>query len=496
MRRMTALMITALMVEAFVACSDDEQTSSTSPAQSTVAVDKQTTTSPTEPRTTPPNSFPARSTVTVTVTDVEGAVGYDLAGVLFDGDGSKLLDGIGGFGVVVDTDPFSTTQVVRASQPGLETESFRPESDWPYVTDEPLVLEPGTYHLQLWLGEWPLCCYSFPWVPADSPTLTGCGRTFTVMQGEPVTIAVGPPRSERGPGAACVDVDPHQSPATSVPPGSESLPLTNERYLDPVFDKVELTTVTFAEGLPDLVDGHPTALRLDIYEPVGDTAEHRPVIVWIHGGGFTGGSRRSHRDVATAYARLGYVTASVDYRTDPGNQCGAVRDRSIADPDVLVTETERCERTLQAAQDDVALAIAWLRSHATEYRIDSTRIAVGGFSAGAVTAINLAQRQNTDGLVPAESAVSAALAASGCNFDPKSIDATDTPISVLASGGEHLVPYTCVVETLDRAEAAGVTVQRLLYPTESAHADGLYEQHKADVDAAWREFLIINLDLD
>lgn len=50
----------------------------------------------------------------MTVTDVEDAVGYELAGVVYEGDGSKLLNGIGGFGVVVNTDPFSTTQVVLA----------------------------------------------------------------------------------------------------------------------------------------------------------------------------------------------------------------------------------------------------------------------------------------------------------------------------------------------------------------------------------------------
>jgi acetyl esterase/lipase len=285
-------------------------------------------------------------------------------------------------------------------------------------------------------------------------------------------------------------------PATTLPLDSDSIPLTGDRYLDPVFDAVEVSTATFADDLADLVDGHPTSLQLDIYQPDGDTAARRPVIVWIHGGGFTGGSRSSEAEIATAYARLGYVTASVDYRTDPDNRCGAVRDQTIADPGLLDTETERCKRALQAAQDDVALAIAWLRSHAPDYRIDPTRIAVGGFSAGAVTAVNLAQRQNTTGPAPAVSAVSMALAASGCNFDPESIDGTDAPISILAAGGDQLVPYTCSVDTLDRAEAAGVMVQRLLYPNANAHAYGLYVQHQADVDTAWRDFLIVNFDLD
>lgn len=162
---------------------------------------------------------------------------------------------------------------------------------------------------------------------------------------------------------------------------------------------------------------------------------------------------------------------------------------------MLDRETDRCARALQAGQDEVALAIAWLRSNAADFRIDTSRIAVGGFSAGAVTAIDLAQRQNLAGPAPAESSVSVALAASGCNFDPGSIDAADAPISILAAGGDRAVPSRCSVETLDLAEAAGVDVQRLLSPDETGHAGGLYDRHRAEVDAAWREFLLTQLGL-
>lgn len=285
-------------------------------------------------------------------------------------------------------------------------------------------------------------------------------------------------------------------PTTSTPAGSGSTAPANDRYRDPVFDTVEVSTATFADGLADLVDGHSTSLQLDVYEPVGDTEGHRPVIVWIHGGGFKGGSRGGEAEIATTYARLGYVTASVDYRTDPENRCLDVQDRAIADPTVLETETARCERALQAAQDDVALAIAWLRSHAVGYRIDPARVAVGGFSAGAVTVVYLAQRQNSLGPTPADSAVSVALAASGCNYYPDSIDAADAPISILAAGGDRSVPYACSVETLDRAEASGVMVQRLLYPNEDGHAYGLYSDHQTAVDTAWRDFLVVAMDLE
>jgi len=204
MCRTTVLMITALMVGGLVSCSEDEQTSSTTQDQTTVAVEDESTTTSTEDQATSTTSLPATSTVTVTVTNIENAVGYDLAGVLHKGDGLELRTAIGGFGATVEADPFSTTQVVRAPQPDLDIDNFRPESAWPYVTDEPLMLEPGTYRLQLWLGEPPLCCYDWPWLPAGSSTLTGCTTLITVKEDEQVNITVSmPPRSGQGPETEC-----------------------------------------------------------------------------------------------------------------------------------------------------------------------------------------------------------------------------------------------------------------------------------------------------
>jgi dienelactone hydrolase len=112
-----------------------------------------------------------------------------------------------------------------------------------------------------------------------------------------------------------------------------------------------------------------------------------------------------------------------------------------------------------------------------------------------VTAVNLAQRQNLSGPTPPESEVSAALAASGCNYFPESIDADDAPLSMLAAGRDAAVPFACSTATVDEAEAAGVPVQRLLYPAESGHAKGLYTTHQTEVDAAWQEFLVVHLRL-
>lgn len=266
------------------------------------------------------------------------------------------------------------------------------------------------------------------------------------------------------------------------------------RYVDLVFSSTTMSTATYKQTT-DLTTGGPLALVTDVYQPAGDTFAKRPAIVWIHGGGFKGGDRSKFTDVAKAYARRGYVTLSIEYRLDPGNRCQAVQDGEIP-PEQLAAETARCERAITAAKHDAQSSVVWLRTKATTYKVDPTRIAVGGGSAGAITALNVGQQSNPDGgAVPANLRVGAVLAMSGCQYDLTSIDRNDAPVAMLASGGDQAVPYSCSVATVDAARAAGTPVSTMYYPHESAHAQQLYKDHQAAVDKSWTSFLITQLRL-
>lgn len=262
------------------------------------------------------------------------------------------------------------------------------------------------------------------------------------------------------------------------------------RYTDRVFASAARSTATYATASA-LIGGAPTTLWLDIYQPVGDTLAARPAIVWIHGGGFVGGSRGDLADIATAYARRGYVTFSIDYRLDRGSRCGAVQD-GVTDPQVVA----RCAAVIAAAQEDALDAIRWVRDNAATYRIDTTRVAVGGSSAGAVTALNVAQNANpTHGPVRGRIKVGAALAVSGCQYDLSSIDANDAPISMVHAGGDRTVPYSCAVATVDRVKSFATIARRIFYPDESRHGLALYDAHRLTVDASWTGFLKARLGL-
>jgi dienelactone hydrolase len=271
------------------------------------------------------------------------------------------------------------------------------------------------------------------------------------------------------------------------------------RYVDQVFGGADATSDVRYATATDLVSGAPRDLTLDWFEPRGDPSSSRPVVVWIHGGGFRGGTKAATAEVASAYARRGYVTLSIDYRLDPGNRCQDVQDGKITDPAQYDLERARCERAIIAAQHDAQGAIRWARGNAGALGIDRARIGVAGFSAGAVTAVHVAQRSEDPGDVGDHdgrvSTVRAGLAASGCNYDPDSIAAGDAPVFLLASEDDGAVPFSCVRQTERLSRAAGTDVGTRYYLDEGTHAKALYDKYRADVDADWTAFLVDHLDL-
>jgi pectinesterase len=98
-------------------------------------------------------------------------------------------------------------------------------------------------------------------------------------------------------------------------------------------------------------------LQLDVFYPTAKRKKGYPAVLFIHGGGWRSGDRSQHVPMAQQLAAKGYVTATVEYR--------------------LSTEAR-----YPAAVHDLKAAIRWLRASARQYPIDTTKIAVWGFSAG------------------------------------------------------------------------------------------------------------------
>jgi acetyl esterase/lipase len=98
--------------------------------------------------------------------------------------------------------------------------------------------------------------------------------------------------------------------------------------------------------------GHPRQV-LDLYLP--KSKDKFPLIIWIHGGAFMGGSKQDH--VPLDYLERRYAVASINYRLS--------------------------QHALFPAQiEDCKSAVRWLRTHAEKYQLDAERFAAWGESAG------------------------------------------------------------------------------------------------------------------
>ena len=106
--------------------------------------------------------------------------------------------------------------------------------------------------------------------------------------------------------------------------------------------------------VPYVTDGHARQ-KLDLYLPEQSTGP-RPLVVWIHGGGWAAGSKNG-LPAADGLIKSGYVCASVEYRFSQ-------------------------DAKYPAQIEDCKAAIRWLRAHAAEYGIDPKRVGVWGASAG------------------------------------------------------------------------------------------------------------------
>lgn len=154
------------------------------------------------------------------------------------------------------------------------------------------------------------------------------------------------------------------------------LDLTDER-------KLAMGRALLRRGLPPVAgvdirsrvlagdDGAP-APRVVVYERP-DRERPSGALLWIHGGGMVMGTpEQDHQWCSSLADELGILVASVDYRLAP-------------------------EDPFPAGLDDCMATLTWLDESADELGVASSRIAVGGASAGGGLAAAVCQRARDEG---------------------------------------------------------------------------------------------------
>lgn len=237
-----------------------------------------------------------------------------------------------------------------------------------------------------------------------------------------------------------------------------SLPLEkcgDVRFNQDIFEEVEVTTEKYGENM-NFNGSELQELMVDIYQPVGDEAEMRPLVIWAFGGSFIGGERANMASYAEANAKKGFVGACIDYRIlDPA--VTGIPD-SIVGLDIAVK-----------AMGDMKAAIRFFRQDAAttnKYKIDPDKIFIGGLSAGGIVALTAGIASEDDIVwdhvkeaielnggfegtsgdaenLTYSSEVNGIINLSGAMYNIDWLDATDPPIVAMHGDEDETVKYDC-----------------------------------------------------
>lgn len=143
-------------------------------------------------------------------------------------------------------------------------------------------------------------------------------------------------------------------------------------FKDAVFDKVNIEKDILYNAEKVKKEKY---YQLDFYTPAQDSLnKKKPLIIWMHGGGFKFGSKNATEIKlwANEFAKRGYAFAAINYRLSNKNTLFKFKD--------LV---EACYDNVE----DVNKAITYFKTNAAKFNIDTNRIILGGNSAGSIIAL-------------------------------------------------------------------------------------------------------------
>ena len=205
--------------------------------------------------------------------------------------------------------------------------------------------------------------------------------------------------------------------------------LAQERYLEEITDSVNVETFTYIQK-----DGQK--LDLDIYTPLYDDETSRPVYLYVHGGGFSGGARNDEGIIrfCTKVAKCGYVAVSISYRltrkgTETAFGCDCPAKDKLA--------------TFAAAVEDLQDATFFLIENSEKFGIDPQTIILSGSSAGAETVLSAAyEPPYCYGLDSGPVSYAGVVAMAGAIADTARIyDESAIPSMFFHGTCDNLVPY-------------------------------------------------------
>ena len=183
-----------------------------------------------------------------------------------------------------------------------------------------------------------------------------------------------------------------------------------------------------AAGAPAPPAPSEDCLYLNIWRPAAPTVRNLPVMVWIYGGGFVGGSSSSPNTSGVGFAKQGVILVAMNYRVG--------RFGFFAHP---ALSRERPDETKgnYAYMDQIA-ALQWVKRNIAGFGGNPDNVTIFGFSAGGVSVHSLLASPQARGLFHKAIAESGGSRDSVLTARPMSKDGVDPnyPVSAETIGSQ------------------------------------------------------------
>lgn len=153
------------------------------------------------------------------------------------------------------------------------------------------------------------------------------------------------------------------------------------KYKDFVFTDVIITKdQSYAPGR---TKKEKKAHLFDLYQPANDNSAARPLIIWMHGGGFIFGTKedKGMQIWSESFAKRGYVCASISYSLTNHN---------------LLLKFDALTKAAYFAVQDARMAVAYFKKNCKQYNVDPEKIILAGNSAGGMIALQAAYSSNAE----------------------------------------------------------------------------------------------------
>jgi len=225
---------------------------------------------------------------------------------------------------------------------------------------------------------------------------------------------------------------------------------------NPSTEPVVTRDIQYGEGQ---VIGGSMPLFLDLYEPAEDCSQNRPTTLFVHGGGFTGGNKRSDNteELAREMTKRGTNFVSIQYRLNPDEPLPSapfveVMDDLIAAAGGNVSD-DRVD-AIAAAFEDTVTALNFLEANQDSLCSDTNRLAYWGSSAGAYTVLQVAYGLNQFGIQRPDPMV--VIDYWGNLFRDSDLEVGEAPFLIVHGTEDRTVSYQDAIDLADQADVVGV----------------------------------------